>query len=133
MRSHYQLKRNLPLGEKTSVGHADELPVHISAWSHWASFAGLHTCVVGAKEHESVQQGLLAGSQTAPDLNLQVLTSQHDEVEPFPGSQSSPSSTMPLPHICREMVFTPDPGSAKQVVLVLPPEVPAMSEPAKAW
>jgi hypothetical protein len=48
-------------------------------------------------------------SQTAPALNLQVFGSQQAESVP-PGSQSSPVSLIPLPHICNEVVFL-DPGS----------------------
>ena len=51
-----------------------------------------------------MQQGLLAGSQTAAAVNLQVAESQQVELTPWPGSQSSPDSTIPLPHIWRERV-----------------------------
>ena len=93
-----------PLGENTSAGQADELPVHVSAVSHLSSRDGRHTCVVGANVHRSVQHGLLAGSHTAPARNLQVLGSQQELDPRIPGSQSSPGSTMPLPHIRREIV-----------------------------
>ena len=93
-----------PLGEKTSAGQADEFPVHTSAASQLASFAGRQTWVAGANRHCAVQQGALLGSQTAFGRNLQVLGSQHVEFEPLPGSQSSPLSTIPLPHICSVIV-----------------------------
>lgn len=44
-----------------------------------------------------MQQSELRVLQTAPLTNLQVEASQHESVAE-PGSQSSPSSTMPLPH-----------------------------------
>lgn len=46
-----------------------------------------------------MQHALLSGSHTALFLNLQVVASQQVELESSPGSQSSPDSTMPLPHI----------------------------------
>lgn len=76
------------------------MPVHVSAVSQRASLAGRHTWVLGAKLHWSVQHALLSGSHTALFLNLHVCASQQVELEPKPGSQSSPDSTMPLPHIC---------------------------------
>ena len=112
------------------------MPVHISAVSHCASFAGRHTCVVGANAHEPVQHGDESGSHTAPFLNLHVETSQQVELEPMPGSQSSPASTMPLPHIwsvmtCLAVVSEVGAlGSMRQEVFVGPPEVPAMREPS---
>jgi len=57
-----------------------------------------------------LQQSSFASSQTAPDLNLQVEASQHwllPQLSAPPQSQSSPSSTMPLPHCWPLMVVTP--------------------------
>ena len=121
----------LPLGENTSVGHVEEFPVHVSAVSQLASLLGLHTCVDGANPHWDVQHGLLSGSHNAPERNLQVLASQHGESLPDPGSQSSPDSTIPLPHICKEMVWRAVAASTRQSVLVLPPALPSMREPGR--
>ena len=93
-----------------------------SAVSHFASFDGRHTCCAGANPQLCVQQALLSGSHTALFLNLHVAALQQLESTPRPGSQSSPVSTMPLPHIWREMVcLVASPGSMRQVVLL--PEV----------
>lgn len=117
-----------PFGENWSSGHADELPVHISAWSQLASFAGRHTWVAGANEQVSVQQALLAGSHCAFALSLHVEASQHDEVTPWPGSHSSPCSTMPLPHMPSEIVRWAAEASMRHDVLVLPPLLPCIRE-----
>jgi hypothetical protein len=101
-----------PFGENTSAGQADEFPVHVSPWSQFGSREGRHTCVAGANEHWLVQNLQVSGSQQVLDPRI-------------PGSQSSPSSTMPLPHILREMVRRLGSGSTKHVVLVRP----CMSEP----
>lgn len=116
-RIHRQENRDRysPLGAKWSGGQADELPVQFSGKSHLASFASRQTCVDGAKEHCAVQQGVLAGSQIAPDVNLQVAESQHLDVTLLPGSQSSPASTMPLPHIWSDMTCLFGSGSTTQV------------------
>lgn len=45
------------------------------------------------------------------------------EFTPDPGSQSSPSSTMPLPHIWRERVTREGLGETRQVSFSLPAEV----------
>lgn len=95
---------NLPLGITTSAGQDEELPVQTSCTSQLTSLEGRHTVVAGAKVHWLVQHALFSGSHCALPLNLHVATSQHVELEPMPGSQSSPFSTMPFPHIWREMV-----------------------------
>lgn len=64
---------------------------------------------------EEVQHAELEGSQTAPEVNLQVEESQHDEVVFPPGSQSSPSSTIPLPHCCK-LITLLSPGVCIQLV-----------------
>ena len=59
---------------------------------------------------QPLQQSSLESSQTAFVLNLQVVGSQQLLPAQFsvpPQSQSSPSSTMPLPHWLPEMVTTP--------------------------
>ena len=124
----------LPFGANTSAGHAELLPVHISAVSHCASLLGRHTCVLGANVHCAVQHSELSGSHTASPMNLHVLTSQQVEFEPRPGSHSSPASTMPFPHIWSVMrgLEVSDVGAfaeMRQDVFVFPPELPAMSEP----
>lgn len=92
-----------PFGLVISVGHVDELPVQNSDVSHLSSLDCLHNCVFGASWQLLVQQVEPLGSHTAPAVNLQVCESQHVELLPKPGSQSSPASTMPLPHICVEI------------------------------
>ncbi len=125
-----------PFFANTSLGHAALVPEHFSAVSHRSSLLGRHTCVLGAKVHESVQHSELSGSHTAAFLNLHVDESQQLELEFRPGSQSSPSSTMPLPHIwsvMRGFELVRDVGpfaSTRHDVFVRPPDVPDMSEPA---
>lgn len=107
--------------------------MHVSAVSHWLSLLGRQTCVVGANAHVSVQHALLSGSHTALFLNLQVVASQQVELESKPGSQSSPDSTMPLPHIfsvINGLLVVSDVGalgSIRQVVFML---TLVMREPA---
>ena len=60
--------------------------------------------------------------------NLHVAASQHAEVVPCPGSQSSPSSTIPFPHMLREMVCMPSLGAARHVVLTAFAEVESIRE-----
>lgn len=103
-RPQHTHQRNVPLGAMVSVGQVDELPVHISAVSHLSSLLARQVCVLGAKLHWSVQQGLESGSQAAFSRNLQVAGSQQVEFALDPGSQSSPSSTMPFPHIWSEIM-----------------------------
>ena len=77
-----------------------------------------------------MQHWVFEGSQTAPDLNLQVEVSQQVELAPLPGSQSSPGSTIPFPHCCNDMVLRVDvAGSITQVVLVFPLEFASINEP----
>ncbi len=120
-----------------SAGQAEEFPVHISGLSHAGSFDGLHTCVLGANEHWSAQQGLLFGSHTAPFLNLQVALSQQLLSTPCPGSQSSPFSTIPFPHIPSPTSWRSALGSIRQDVSVCAPsrfpriEVPVVRKEMK--
>lgn len=93
-----------PFGANMSAGQADEFPVHNSSVSQVASLEARQTCVAGANWHCAVQHGALKGSQTALFWNLQVLGLQHVEFVPLPGSQSSPLSTIPFPHIWSAMV-----------------------------
>ncbi len=125
-----------PLGATTSAGHDELVPVHVSAVSHRSSLLGRHTCVVGANVHEPVQHGELSGSHTAPFLNLHVVASQHVEFAPSPGSQSSPDSTIPFPHIWSVMTgfefvsAVGALGSIRHDAFVRWPSVPVMSEPS---
>jgi hypothetical protein len=66
----------------------------------------------------------LASSHTAPFLNLHVLASQHALVPQLaapPQSQSSPSSTMPLPHCAPVMSGTPRLELKQKVLTLLRP------------
>lgn len=91
-----------------SAGHVAEEPVHISAGSH-SPVLGRQVCVDGAN-WQLLQHSSLESSQTALFLNLQVAASQHwfpAQLAVPPQSQSSPASTMPLPHCCPVIVVTP--------------------------
>jgi hypothetical protein len=91
-----------------SLGQALELPVHVSAMSQTPVLARQ---TVPDEEYWQLEQQLsFESSQTAPDLNLQVVASQqalssHASVPPQ--SQSSPASTMPFPHWLPVIVTTP--------------------------
>lgn len=102
----------------SSAGHSADEPEQTSSLSHVGSTLARHTVPEPASWHDEVQHSELLGSQTAPLLNLHVDVSQHDDVEPGGGSQSSPSSTMPLPHDCKEMIRGLDgkPGRTRHVV-----------------
>ena len=60
-------------------------------------------------------------------MNLQVVESQHGELLPLPGSQSSPVSTMPLPHIWREIVGTVESDECRHVVFISSIDAPTFS------
>ena len=120
---------DIPLGANASDGQLAEFPVQYSGVSQLLSFDALQTWVVGAKLHCEVQQVLLWGSQEAPARSLQVVELQHEDVTPEPGSHSSPSSTIPFPHICSEMVCRELLGSDKHEVFVFPPALPDINEP----
>ena len=92
----------VPSATWPSAGQVALVPVHVSAVSQRGSTAGRQTCVDGASWHDDVQQAELVGSQTEPEVNLQVVGLQHADCWP-PESQSSPGSTMPLPHCWRLM------------------------------
>lgn len=83
-----------------SSGHVALLPVHVS-WGSHLPVLSRHTVPFDANWHEEVQHSSLVGSHWALPLNLQVLASQQ-LLSPHPSSppqsQSSPLSTMPLPH-----------------------------------
>lgn len=87
----------VPSATWLSAGQVALVPLHVSAVSQRGSTAGRQTCVAGARRQDDVQQAELDGSQTEPDVNLQVVGLQQLDCWP-PGSQSSPGSTMPLPH-----------------------------------
>ena len=53
--------------------------------------------------HKQMQRGLLWGSHVALFFNLHVAESQQAKATPSPGLQSLPFSTMPLPHIQRDI------------------------------
>ena len=96
-----------PSGRVWSVGHVAVLPVQRSSGSH-DPVDGRHTVLADASWHLE-QQSSLESSHTAPLLNLHVVGSQHG-LSPHPAvppqSQSSPLSTMPLPHCWPVMVVT---------------------------
>lgn len=73
----------------------------------------------------------LLGSHTALLINLHVLESQHDELTPLPGSQSSPLSTIPLPHIWSVITCRLGSGFTRQLVFTLPLAEFTISEPRK--
>jgi hypothetical protein len=85
--------------------------------------------VDGAKVHFEVQHWLLKGSHTEPEVNLQVVESQQVEIESLPGSQSSPASTMPFPHICKDIVWRLGSGFSRQEVFVFPCALSCIKEP----
>lgn len=116
----FPLPHDVPLSVTWSAGHPAAVPEHISARSHVASRAGRHTCVLGANRQVSKQQELEAGSHTDPVVNLQVVLLQHVELVPTPGSQSSPASMIPFPHICNEIVCFAVSASCKHVELTEP-------------
>lgn len=103
--------------------------MHDSATSQVGSCDGLQICVLGANWHCCVQHVLLAGSQTEPDVNLHVVALQHVEFLPLPGSQSSPVSTMPFPHIWRESVCLLGSGGCTHVMFVV---FDSIKEPSRA-
>jgi hypothetical protein len=117
-----------PFAANTSAGHIPLEPVHVSAVSHVASFAARQTVVLDANWHEPVQHSSFDESHTAPVANLHEDV-QHVELMPDPGSQSSPFSTMPLPHWLSEIVRCPALGVTKQDVFIIPPP---MREPVHA-
>jgi hypothetical protein len=120
-----------PFGAKISAGHADEFPGHISGISQAGSLAGRQTCVAGANWHCAVQHGVLLGSHTEFWVNLHVWESQQVELTPLPGSQSSPLSTMPLPHIWSVMVCRLGSGFRRQLVSTCPLAELSISEPRR--
>ena len=108
----------VPSGTVASSGHEAADPVHMSATSH-SPTEGRQTLVEGLKVQPASQQVDEAGSQTAPLRKRQaesedkrvsrrletrsgtadvLCRSQQAESRP-PGSQSSPGSTIPLPHL----------------------------------
>ena len=89
--------------------------------SHELSLDTRQTCVEGANWHVPVQHGPESGSHIAPGRSLHVVVSQHDDSTPTPGSQSSPASTIPLPHICSENVFCVGSGGLMHVMSMLLP------------
>ena len=76
-----------------------------------------------------MQHGALLGSHTALLINLHVLESQQVELAPLPGSQSSPLSTMPLPHIFSVMSCSLGLGFMRQLVFTAPLVEFSISEP----
>lgn len=81
-----------------SDGQEKLFPLQTSAMSHFESTAARQTVPFEAIWHCDVQHSELRGSQTAPLANLQVEASQQGSLAFWPGSHSSPSSRMPLPH-----------------------------------
>lgn len=78
-----------------------------------------------------MQHSALLGSHTALLINLHVLESQHVELTPLPGSQSSPLSTIPLPHMFSVMSCWLGLGFTRQVVFTAPLVVFCISEPRR--
>jgi hypothetical protein len=62
-----------------------------------------------------------SGSHTAPGRSLHVVVSQHVDLTPRPGPQSSPASTIPLPHICSENAFCIGSGGLVHVMSMFLP------------
>lgn len=102
-----------------STGQVLELPVHVSAMSQ-APVLARHTVFAGENWH-LLQQLSLESSQTALFLYLHVFASQQGlsaQLASPPQSQSSPASTMPLPHLPPLIVTTPR-FSERQLDLIL--------------
>lgn len=95
-----------PSGAVASAGQLGAVPVQVSCGSQTPVLAR-QTVLAEANWQDEVQQSSLLGSHTAFCTNLQVVGSQH-ELLPHPlvppQSQSSPVSTMPLPHWLPVMV-----------------------------
>ena len=89
---------NAPSFLYSSAGHAELVPLHVSAMSHLLSTLGRHTVPLLATWHWAVQQSELRGLQTAPWRNRHVDASQHGSSVLLPGSHSSSWLTMPSPH-----------------------------------
>lgn len=103
-----EFERDSPSGVVASVGQVGLLPVHLSSGSHSPVLA-LHTSSADAN-WQPLQQSSFESSQTALFRNRQVRGSQHWLPPQFsspPQSQSSPVSTIPLPHWLPVMVGTP--------------------------
>ena len=110
----------LPFGAVWSGGQELELPVQTSCGSH-TPVEGLQT-VPAVFNWQLRQQSSLASSHTEPDVYLHVVGLQHLSFpQPLvpPQSQSSPTSTMPLPQMGPELRIT-FLLSVRQVVLTLP-------------
>lgn len=90
------------------MGQEDEFPVQVSTGSHDPVLAR-QTVVLEEYWHVELQQSSLDGSHTEAVVYLQVAASQHAlplHPDSPPQSQSSPVSTMPLPHWLPVMVTT---------------------------
>ncbi len=97
-----------PSGALALGGQLAEAPEQVSTGSH-EPVLGRHTVPLAARPHWRVQHSSLEKSQTEPAVNLQVAALQHGlPAQPWapPQSQSSPASTMPLPHWLPVMVTT---------------------------
>jgi hypothetical protein len=102
-----------------SLGQELEFPEQVSAMSQ--AFVLARQTVLAGVNWQLVQQLSLESSQTALFLNLHVFASQQALLAQFsspPQSQSSPVSTMPLPHLLPMIVVTPR-LSERQVDLIL--------------
>jgi len=115
-----ELPHDVPSGAVVSAGQVAAVPLQTS-WGSQIPVLVRHTVPFEANWQVEVQQSSLLGSQTACDLNLQVVGSQHGLL-PHPGtppqSQSSPASTIPFPHwlpVIVEMSLF----AVRQVVLTL--------------
>lgn len=98
-------EQDCPSGATMLAGQVPDVPVQVSAGSQ---IPVLERQIVPEVENwQDEQQSSLASSHTAPEENLHVVGLQHgssEQPEGPPQSQSSPSSTMPLPHWAPEMV-----------------------------
>lgn len=88
---------NSPSLTNASAGQTAESPGQTSAVSHSSSTLARQTVPAEEIWHVEEQQPELIGSQTAPGANLHVVASQQLSSVLEPGSQSSPSSRIPLP------------------------------------
>lgn len=98
----------VPSDRCLSAGQSPVVPEQTSATSQGPAAA--RQVVLAAANWQPVQQASFESSHTAVLLNLQVVGSQH-LLSPHPAvppqSQSSPLSTMPLPHWLPVVVTTP--------------------------
>jgi hypothetical protein len=111
-----------PSGVVVSAGHVEFVPLHTSSGLH-DPVLGRHT-VPFVASWQPRQHSSFASSHTDPVVNLHVFGSQHlllPHPSVPPQSQSSPSSTIPLPHSCPVIVVTPVLSLRQSVLTLLRP------------